>query len=200
MNKFCWMLTLFCAIFHVGISAAGTQPAAAVSNAEHQAAITKVLIEHRSAVMTLNLKKMLTVCSKDYRETAWNGKIQTYDDFLKIAKAFDAIRNSDDLETVVENAMIIQNEVISDRQREHAASLKKTAKAREIIDTVRKNLDTMITAGSASARYIRIRDIRIDGEKASAVCELQMPDGSAGYRRDCSLILHRGQWLVQQVR
>ena len=191
------MTMLFCL---AGLSAFAADPVPAVSVKEHQAAITRALTEHRTAVLTLDLKKMLTLCSKNYRETTRDGRLLTYGDFLKIAKAFDLLRSSDDLETVMENAMIIQNEKLNDRRKEYISSLKKTAKARETIENMRKKLDELTAAGGAAAQYIRVSDIRIDGEKAFAVCELQLPDDPEPYRCCYELILHRGQWLIQQVK
>jgi hypothetical protein len=163
-------------------------------------AIREVVTAHRSAVLAADLDKMLSICSKDYSENAWDGKTRSYDDLLKMVKYYSIVRSSSDLEEVMENALLIQGIAISDELREKASSIKKTSQAQQTISEIRSAFDAIFAKSSASAKFITVKNISINGNRASAVSEINEPGSKNRYPVKYELILHRGKWLVTSVK
>lgn len=162
--------------------------------------IRELVISHRTAVLTADLDKMLSICSKDYSEISRDGSTRTYDDLLKMVKYYAIVRNSDDLEAVMENAMLIQGLVISDQLREKASSIKKTGQAKEAVAGIRSSFNAALSRAASLVKYITVSNITVNGDHASAVSEINDPSSTQTYPVKYELILHRGSWLIKSIR
>ncbi|MBE6356205.1 MAG: hypothetical protein E7058_03730 [Lentisphaerae bacterium] len=164
-----------------------------------QRTIRELIFTHRSAVLSADLTKMLSICSKDYCEISYDGKKRSYDDLLKMVKYFSLMRNSNDIEVVMENALLIQGLTISDQLREKASSIKNTSQAQQTVNEIRNAFDRITAKSSEAVKFITVRDIVIKDGQASAISEINDPASDKKYPVKYQLILHRNQWLIRSA-
>ena len=168
----------------------------AAEKAAAERAVTAAVTGHRQALLCADLQKMLTFCDKSYRELDGNGQSRTYADLVKLAGYFHLMRTSDDLEVVMENALLLQDSVMSDFQRQQIRSLKNTPEARTILTTIRTNYGQIADRGRELAAHIRVSGVRINGDRAVAVLLLTDPVSCNTYRTDYQLVKKNNKWLV----
>ncbi|MBR7121342.1 MAG: hypothetical protein IKC94_03770 [Lentisphaeria bacterium] len=179
------------------------EKAAAEKLAAEKAAAEKAVIAavtgHRSALLSTDFKALLAHCSSDYRETDGNSRSRSYEELEKLAGYFQLMQSSDDLEVVMENALLLQGSSMSDFQRQQIISEKNSARGKELLTMLRTNFAKLAAQGRELAAHIRVSAVRINGDRATAVLYLTDPLSRNTYRCDYQLVKHDGKWLVSST-
>ena len=168
----------------------------AAEKAAAERAVTAAVAGHRRALLGFDLNELLTFCAPSYRENDGNGVSRTYADMVKLAGYFHLMRTSDDLEVVMENALLLQEKAMSDYQRQQVRLLKGTDRGREILTMLRTNYERIAAQGRELAANIRVSAVRVNGNRAEATLYLTDPISRNTYRTDYQLVKSGNKWLV----
>lgn len=160
-----------------------------------EAEIRKTVIAYCSAQLSTDIRKMLEFCSEEYCEPGRSGITITLADLKKIVGYYDRMRSSDDLEVILENALLIQGQQLSAAQKEEIAKIKKSGRDKTIVSGIKKNFAVIAETGKQAV--VTIAKIDSDGQNAIAEVSIKAPDGKV-YRRRCFLVLRKGKWLISK--
>ncbi|MBE6374903.1 MAG: hypothetical protein E7050_00400 [Lentisphaerae bacterium] len=168
----------------------------AKEKAERENAVRNTVTAFRTAQLTLDFRKMMEFCSKNYSEPGRSGIPITLNDLKKIIGYCDKMLTSDDLEVIMENALLIQGQQLSSKQKEELAQLKKSGKDKIIAAGVKKNFAAIADAGKKAV--VTVSNISADAQSAAADIITKTADGKI-YHSRCFLIFSNGKWLVNKL-
>lgn len=180
------------------------KPAVTVKDAESgrnaaEKAVKESIVSHRRAVLTVDLEKMLEFCTGDYQEPAGNGTFRSRGEIERTAKYLAVVRNSKDLEEVMENALLLQNQSLSDARRLQIRKDKESKEAWKSVTMLRSYLLELQKKGEISGKGLEVVNCRISGDKASAEVILRDPADAKSYTVKYFLRRERGRWLVYKI-
>lgn len=166
--------------------------------------IIRTVTEYRLAALGFDFEKALSFCTADYVEYSADGTRRTVRDIQNMMQAYRTLESSNDLEVVLECAMILQGSSLTAAQRQQVRSVKGTPREAQALAAVKQQLTALRTQmrnlRPSLMNMLKISAVTINGNEAVAIQEFIEPGTGKKHVTRYKLRKNGDRWLICELR
>ena len=146
----------------------------------------------------LKISETLPYYAPEYTGISARGKKVTYADAERIAKNIDVLFGETSSITAIYKAFAeIQGKTLGENELAQIRQLEGDENATQVIRNQMRAAKTMLQAKlREQAASLKILDVKVSGDKATAICQERESDTGKMTERTCKLVKANGKWRI----